>query len=79
MLPKERGSSLTVHALLLGDGRLLYDISERTTTNTIVDFLERKLRNVNGYLIVHDRLQANKSERVQQAFRSRGARTILTP
>ena len=78
-MPKERGASITIHCLLLSDGRLLYDISEQSTIKTIVHFLERKLRNVNGYMIVHDRLAANKSVRVQEEFQAQGVTTLLTP
>ena len=60
LLPRSRGTSITVHALLLSDGRLLHSIAhERTTTDSICHFLESKLRNVDGALIVHDKLRAN--------------------
>ena len=78
-LPKDRGQSITIHCILLNDGRVLYDIGGRSTIDSILDFLNRKLRNVNNYLIVHDRLAANRNARVQDAFKARGATTLLTP
>ena len=78
-LPKERGASITIHCLLLSDGRVMYDISERSNTETIMQFIQSKVKNVNGYMIVHDRLTANRSVRVQEAFQALGVTTLLTP
>ena len=63
ILPKERGKSITVHCILCSDGRVLYDVQlgGRSSVACIKEFLDRKLRGVEGWLIVHDRLAANMS------------------
>ena len=38
-----------------------------------------KLRNVDGALIVHDKLRANQSVRTQRLFAEAGAETMETP
>ena len=55
------------------------ELGGRSSTACISAFLEKNLRNVKGYLIVHDRLAANRSKRVQDLFTAAGAKTLLTP
>ena len=78
-LPKTKGSSINVHALLLSNGRLLFAIMPGTDGQSCFDFVNKHVSAVKDFLIVHDGLASNRMKRVINEWKSKGATTLCTP